>query len=199
MTNNVTLSSINNKNSISSTLLTNIKSTQNIRSSCHFDDIPIKSQNSNFIELLEKNLESMTPEQLQNEEKLMKEKGVRRHTPTKIKKKNIQISKPTKEEKKYHYYNHENVMQGEKERKKSPSPGHQNQNSERVTGVPNLNLAKKKDKKMQLRSNNEINNLSKVTSARPKSIEKNIKDKDKEKDNNSSTNITKKPKKPEVM
>ena len=65
----------------------------------NFDDIPIKSSNTNFEELLEKNLANGKYEEPKN---IIKKKIIKPHK--EIKKKIISISKPSKNDKKYSYY-----------------------------------------------------------------------------------------------
>ncbi len=65
----------------------------------NFDEIPIKSSNTNFEELLEKNLANGKYEEPKN---IIKKKIIKPHK--EIKKKIISISKPSKNDKKYSYY-----------------------------------------------------------------------------------------------
>ena len=198
--NNSNSASNQNKNLSSSQInnitINKIKKIQIDGNNYNFDDIPIKQNNTNFIDLLEKNLQNLTAEQVEKEEQIIKEKGVRRHTPTKIKKKIIQISKPTKEEKKYHYYNAEIVIQNDKEnKKKSKSP-------------EKTPLENKKEKKMLLRgttnanfnvyNTNNINNLDKVLPAKSLSREKEKVNAEPEVEKERVNNF-KKPKKNEIM
>ena len=65
----------------------------------NIDDIPIKPSNTNFEELLEKNLANEKYEESKN---IIKKKIIKPHK--EIKKKIISISKPSKNDKKYSYY-----------------------------------------------------------------------------------------------
>ena len=68
----------------------------------NFDDIPITPSNGDFLALLEKNLEN---EKNNPDAYKASDKPVRKFTPTKVVKKEIKISKPSKDEiKKYKYY-----------------------------------------------------------------------------------------------
>ena len=103
---------------------------------------------------------------------------------------NIIKIRTTKEEKKYHYYNAENVnvkqekTNDRKERRQSQSP---------ITDKQEKQIPKeKKEKKMNLRSNNEIPNVNRINSTRTKSIDKEkkelLKEIEKEKANNLKKN-----------
>ena len=126
---------------------------------------------------------------------MIKEKGVRRHTPTKIKKKIIKISKPTKE-KKYHYYNAEHVVKGDDDKRKksnSPEGSRSLERNKKDTLKSKIERDRENDKRMFLRSSQGGgNNINKILAAKSKSIEKVEVDVER-------VNNFKKPKKNEVM
>ena len=86
------------KNNFNSIYNNNNTSKKNLK---NYDDIPIKTSNSNFLELLEKTLANEKNE-LNNYNSTPKKKIIKVNS--EIKKRQIQLSKPSKKDKKYSYY-----------------------------------------------------------------------------------------------
>ena len=130
----------------------------------NFDDIPIKSTNINFEELLEKNLANEKYEESKN---IQNKKIIKKHE--KIKRKIISISKPSKNDKKYSYYTDLLDEDGNLDEKKYKN--------EMKKLSKNSSKSIKKEKNKQLKNSLNQSNMTIETESNnitPKKINKNI-------------------------